>query len=201
MKELKEKLKLAILDQDALKELNKFGVTPELIEGLTDLKPATLDEAIANFNLQSDFDKKVTLALKTREDNLKAKYNFVEKEQDPTPAPAPGASPEMAALLAEFNKLSKRMDEKETLEKTNSLETKKAEAVELLKSKGIPAIYAANLDLTKDLNEQLPAVETAFQTDASAFGKPKPNTKLPTGDPANPDAISKENADEFKNIF
>jgi hypothetical protein len=204
MSELKQKLKLAVQDPDALKELTKFGLTPEIIEGIEDLKkPATFDEALTSFNLQSEFDKRIAKAINTREENLKAQFNFVAKEQTPpidTP-PTPGANPQLDALMAEFNKLAKRLDDKETLEKQTSLETKKANAVEALKSKGIPAIYVNNLDLDKDLNEQLPSVEAIFQTDAAAFGKPKPNTILPTGDPVNPAAISKEKAEEFKGLF
>ena len=74
MEELIKKLKLAAQDEQTAKELEKFGITTDQIEGIKDLKPpATFEEAIKTYNLQSDFDKKIAKALQTQKENLEAK--------------------------------------------------------------------------------------------------------------------------------
>jgi hypothetical protein len=191
-------------DSEASKELLKFGLTSELIEGIEDLKkPATLNEAITAFNLQSELDKVITKATQTREDNLKAKYNFVDKEQNPDPKPAtPPVNPEFEALQNQLKAITDKLAANEAEKKTLSLAAQKAKAVEILASKGIPAVYAANLDLEKDINDQLPTVEQAFQTDLSTFKISKlPNTKLPIGTPPDPTQLSKDLVEDFKKNF
>jgi hypothetical protein len=206
MKDLKEKLSVMLKDPEAAKELLKFGLTAEIVEGIEDLKkPATLNEAITAFNLQSELDKVITKATQTREDNLKAKYNFVDKEQpkpeDPK-GPTPPENPELAALQAQLKAITDTLAQNQAKEKENALLASRAKAVELLASKGIPAVYAGNLDLSKDINEQLPEVEKAFQTDLTTFKISKlPNTKLPLGTPPDPNQLSKEEQEAFKQNF
>lgn len=179
MTKIKEKLVLALKDEDTAKELEKFGLTIDLIEGFEELeKPATLDEAIRNFNLQSDLDKKLDKALKTREDNLKAKYNFVEKEQAEQKQETEAKDPALKALLDKLSAMEKWKEELEQEKQVQTLEQKKAAAVNLLSEHKIPAIYQSRFDLEKPLEEQLEAVTKEYEKDFGAAPR-QTGTRLP----------------------
>jgi len=203
MTKIREKLAIALNDADFAKELEKFGITAESLEGIEDLqKPETLDEALKTFNFQSDFDKRFTKALQTREENLRAKYDFVEKEQKPDPVDPKNPTPDKA-VLDYIKKLEKRLDDQDEAKKLESETSKKQKAIDLLKSKNIPEIYAGKFDLEKDLNEQLEGIHSDYQTDAETLIKSKlPNIKLPTGGSTQAGSkVSKEEAEEFKKQF
>ena len=202
MTKIKEKLLVASEDEDALKVLEQFGLTKDLIEGFDELeKPATLDEAIRNFNLQSDLDKKLDKAIKTREENLKAKYDFVEKEQTPDKKEPEAKDPAIKALLDELKEIKEWRKEQEEAKKVQTIEQKKAAAAERLKSENIPGIYVSILDLDKDLDEQLPAIKERFTKEFPEATKSK-GFKLPNptkGDDLN--KPSKQDEESFANSF
>ena len=203
MTKIREKLTIALNDVDFAKELEKFGITAESLEGIEDLKkPETLDEALKTFNFQSDFDKRFTKALQTREENLRAKYDFVEKEQKPDPVDPKNPTPDQA-VLDYIKKLEKRLDDQDEAKKLESETSKHQKAKDLLKSKNIPEVYTSKFDFEKDLNEQLEGINSEYQTDAETLIKSKlPNIKLPTGGPTKDGLkVSKEEAEEFKKQF
>lgn len=202
MKEFIKKLKLALADKDTAEELKKFGIEAENLEGLEDLeKPETLDEALKQFNLQSDFDKRVDKALKTREDNLKAKYDFVEKEQpkeDKTKVDTD--NPAMQAILDQMQKMSDELKNIKQEKAQESLAQKKERAVKLLSEKGIPKTYRHEFDYEKDLEEQLETVSNIFVEDGGSFkSEEKSRSRIPfPKKPAATNQPSKEEVEAFK---
>lgn len=189
MEELIKKLLLASQDEDTAKELKKFGIEPDQIEGYKDLKiPANLDEALKIKGVQSEFDRKLAKALATREENLKDKFNFVEKEQTTEEEEETNVKdPAIKAVLAQMKKMSDKLETFEKEKVQTTLAQKKSQVVENLKSKGIPSIYASAFDLEKDFEEQMETVQKQFDTDSGTILKDrKPGQKLPfprtTGD-------------------
>ena len=198
MTKIKEKLLVASQDEDALKVLEQFGLTKDFIEGYNELeKPATLDEALKSFNLQSDFDKRVDKALKTREDNLKAKYDFVEKEQKEDTKEPEVKDPAMKALLEEISEMKKWRQEQEEQKKVQTIEQKKSQAAEFLKSHNIPSIYGSKFDLEKPLEEQLDTVKGEYEKDFGTVAK-QPGIKMPVPRRVDDNKPSKSEVEEFK---
>lgn len=167
-----KKLSVALNDEDTAKGLESFGITTEQVEGLKELKiPATLNEALEIKEIQSEYDKKLAKAADTRETNLKAKYDFKEKEQqqDPNEGKTKYSDPALQALLEKLTEMEKWKEEQEQEKKTQTVEQKRAEFQKNLKDKGIPAVYVHELDLEKDFDSQFETVSKKFEEDGGSF--------------------------------
>lgn len=177
MEEIIKKLLLAAQDEDTAQGLKKFGIEPDQIEGLKDLKiPATLDEALTIKAVQSDFDKKVAKAIETRENNLKEKFDFVPKEQKQKEKEDEVNTDN--SVLEAINALKAELASLKQEKAQETLAQKEARLAADLKSKGIPAIYVKAFDLEKDLDEQMETVSKQFEEEFGTVVK-KPGQKLP----------------------
>jgi predicted nuclease with TOPRIM domain len=200
MEELIKKLKLALEDAGTAEELKKFGIEPEQIEGIKDLKvPATLEEALQIREIRSEFDKKIAKSLATREENLKSEFDFVKKEQKKEEEKNTVTDPAMKALLDEFQALKTKLEEKEKAELVQTAAQKKASAVEFLKSKSIPGVYVNLLNLEEDLEGQMESVSKQFEDDGGSFKAPRdPNRPPQPRNPGTKNEPSKEEVEAFK---
>lgn len=207
MKDLIAKLTVGLQDADTKKVLESIGITKSNLDKVTVIeKPETLDEALDNFEFRSEFDRRITKAVNTNETKLKEKFDFVEKEQEKKDDGKDKASTSKLDDNDPVQKLLKQMAEKiEALEKdkkTQSEQSKKTQALEKLKSKNIPDVYANLFDLDKDFDEQLVEIEKKFQADtAEIIKRSNPNIKLPNPDTGGKNTVSKENAERFKKMF
>lgn len=178
LEEFFKKLEVALGDKDTAEGLKSFGIEPDQLEGLKDLKiPATLDEALKLKEIQSEYDKRLAKAAETRENKLKSKFNFVEKAQEEEEEEEPDVKdPAMKAVLAQMKKMSDKLEAFENEKKQETLEQKKTRAREYLKSKGILPGYASELDLDKDFEEQFESVKEKFEADGGTIAteNPKP---------------------------
>lgn len=158
MDEFLEILKKALLeaglteDSDNFKsiyESKEFEAVKDKLE--TEL-PENFDQFLKLPNMQSEFDKRQTQAVKTREDNLKKKFDFKEKGGTP-PASEPNKE-----LLEKFTKLEERFKarDKQDLQKSKLVDAKK-----LLDEKKIPKSYLKHFDLDSEtsLKDQLGNIE------------------------------------------
>lgn len=205
MEEIIKKLMTALQDEDTAKELEKFGIKADQIEGYKDLKvPATLDEALENKEIQSEFDRRLAKAAETREENLKKKFDFKSKEeQPPKPSKEDNPDPMYQKLIEKLEQYDKRFEAMEKEKQQLTVAQKREKAQSLLKEKGIPPIYVHELDLEKDLDEQLETVSKRFEEEYKPFadkGK-KPGTKVPFPNGGGNNEPSKEEAAKFKSLF
>lgn len=206
--ELIEKLSLAQKDETAMKELEKFGVTTDKIEGLKDLKaPATLDEALENKEIQSEFDRRLAKAATTREERLKEKFDFKEKEQpkkeDPKGGDNQSDNPAMKAMMEQIQKMAERIESFEKEKQQMTIEQKKAKVLETLRSKNIPEVYVHEFDLEKDVDEQLDTVSKKFEEQFGQFQPKSPGAgrpPVPTVNGGN-GKPSKDDIEKFKSNF
>lgn len=149
---LKKVLKEAGLSEDSdnfktIYESKEFEVVKDKLD--TEL-PETFDQFLKLPNMQSEFDKRQTQAVKTREDNLKKKFDFKEKS---------GAEPEPNnELLEKFAKLEEKL---EARDKQDLQKSKLVDAGKLLSEKKIPKSYLKHFDLDSEtsLNDQLVNIE------------------------------------------
>lgn len=205
MEEIIKKLMTALQDEDTAKELEKFGIKADQIEGYKDLKvPATLDEALENKDIQSEFDRRLAKAAETREENLKKKFDFKSKEeQPPKPSKEDNPDPMYQKLIEKLEQYDKKFEAMEKEKQQLTVAQKREKAQSLLKEKGIPPIYVHELDLEKDLDEQLETVSKRFEEEFKPLadkGK-KPGTKVPFPSGAGNNEPSKEEAAKFKSLF
>lgn len=198
MTKIKEKLTLALADADTAKELEKFGITSDLLEGIEDLKtPETLDEALKAFNFQPEFDKRIAKSLSTREENLKAKYDFVEKDQAKVKKEeVKTQDPALQAVLDQLQELKDKLAQQDQDRAKETQAQKINRLTEDLKTNGIPAIYAKEFDLEKDLEDQFEAVKKQFETDFGTIAKPSSKLPFPKR-PETKNEPSKAEAEEF----
>ncbi|WP_417885517.1 hypothetical protein [Zunongwangia sp.] len=198
-----KKLGLALEDEDTAKALESFGIKPDQIEGFKDLAiPTNLDEALRIKGVQSDYDKRLGKAVQTREDNLKKKFNFVEKEEPDEEEEIETKDPAMKALLEEIKEMKKWRKEQEEAKQTETLEQKQQKAKDFLKSKGILPAYVHEMDLDKDFEEQFETVKTKFVEDGGTIATdPNPNPRqqrMPA--PRNQDGAKKPSKEDIAKI-
>ncbi|MEI6865559.1 hypothetical protein [Flavicella sp.] len=155
--ELLAALKAALLAAGLAEDSKEFkAIIAEPFKGVSDkleLKPpTTLDEALKLPGVQSEFDKKVTSATQTREDNLKAQWDFVEKGKDPK-------------IESPLEKKVREMEEANTARDVKeSLVSKTTTAEKLLEGKKIPKAFLKQFDFESEtsLEDQLEGVETTY---------------------------------------
>tara|TARA_B100000378_G_scaffold236018_1_gene202695 strand:- start:10206 stop:10826 length:621 start_codon:yes stop_codon:yes gene_type:complete len=173
-----KKLGVALEDEDTAKALESFGIKPDQIEGFKDLAiPTNLDEALKIKGVQSDYDKRLGKAAQTREDNLKKKFNFVEKEEPEEEEEIETKDPAMKAILAQMKKMGEEIQGFKAKEQQQTVEQKKQDARDFLKENKIPGVYVHEMDLEKDFKEQLEKLSEKVKEDG---------VSLETTEPANP---------------
>lgn len=130
---------------------------------------------------RKDVDKEVSGAKKVIEDNLKEKYDFVEKKADPgkDPQPKEGDVPAWAKELLDSNnelksKLAGFEGEKVKQSRVQMLEGKLKDVPETFKAQKLKDFGRMNFDSDESFNEYL----TEFDTDISAFNQEMADTKL-----------------------
>ena len=208
LEEFLKKLEVALEDKDTAEGLKSFGIEPEQIEGFKDLTiPTTLDEALKIKGVQSDYDKRLGKAAQTREEKLRSKFKFVEKdgeEEEEEEEEMNTDNPVIKSLMETVKELKKDLDQQKQEKQKETLAEKRTRAMEYLKSKGILPVYVHELDLEKDIEEQFDAVKKKFEEDGGLI---KPQTKPGAGrlpNPRNPGANnepSKEEVEAFKKVF
>lgn len=174
-----KKLGVALEDEDTTKALESFGIKPDQIEGFKDLAiPTNLDEALKIKGVQSDYDKRLGKAAQTREDNLKKKFNFVEKEEPEEEEEIETKDPAMKAILAQMKKMGEKLEKYETEKQQETQAQKQQKAKDFLKSKGILPAYVHEMDLDKDFEEQFETVKSKFEEDGGTIATdPNPNPR------------------------
>lgn len=177
-----KKLELALADKDTAEGLKSFGIEPEQLEGFKDLTiPTTLDEALKVREIQSEYDKRLGKAAQTREDNLKAKFNFVEKEdkKQPNEEEVKTDNTALKALMDKLSAMEKKLQEQEQEKQKLTIEQKRAEFAKNLKERGIPSVYVHELDLEKDFDSQFDAVSKKFEEEVGPIKNPGQRLPFP----------------------
>jgi len=168
----------AVLIKAGLKEDSQEfkAITAEPFKGVSDkleIKlPTTLDEALKLPSFQSEFDRKVTLSNQAREDNLKAKWDFVEK------GTAPKEETPLEKEVREMREANTKRDSKDILD------GKKASAKKLLEDKKIPQSFLKQFDFDSEtsIEDQLEGVETIYtEVKQGIVSESVGNSKFPTG--------------------
>lgn len=155
--ELLAALRTALLAAGLTEDSEQFkAIIAEPFKGISDkleLKlPTNLDEALKLPGVQSEFDKKVTSATQTREDNLKAKWDFVEKGKGPK---------EETPEQKEIRELRERLDGTDA---ASALAKKTTAAEKLLEGKKIPKAFLKHFDFKSEtsLEDQIEGVEEVY---------------------------------------
>jgi len=165
IQEFIKKLGIALDDEDTAKALESFGITSTNYEGIKDLNiPTTLDEALKDTSIQSEYDRRLGKAVQTREENLKSKYDFKEKDDTP-PSDPPSTNPALEALTKQLQAMQDKFSDLEKEKITQTLEQKKTAFTARLTEKGIPKIYASVFDPEKDMDSQMETVEKQYSED------------------------------------
>lgn len=193
MDELLKALKQALLDAGLKEDSEQFkNIMATKFEGLKkqlDLKlPTSFDEMLKIEGMQSEFDKRQTQAIKTREDNLKKQYDFVEKKADPNNPSVKEGDDETKQKL---DAIQKRLDKNEA---DKALNAKKETAKGLLSGKKIPESYLKHFDFNSETSiedqfieiekEHTNLVQSTINEHVGTGGFPK---GAPTGEVTGPE--------------
>lgn len=192
MDELIKALKAALLAGGLTEDSEQFknAIKPEHFEGLRlqlEMKqPTTFEESLKIPGFQSAFDKKITDATQTRENNLKEKWDFIEKGKAP------------AVETAEQKAIRELQEQQAKRDLADALKIKQTAAKSLLDGKKIPDVFLKHFDFNSEtaLEEQLKEVESTFTDIKQNIITSSIGTKLPLGKGANGE-VSKEEADNI----
>ena len=175
--ELLAALRTALIAAGLTEDSEQFkAIIAEPFKGISDkleLKlPTNLDDALKLPGMQSEFDKKITSATQTREDNLKSQWDFVKK------GTAPKTETPLEKEVREMKEANAQRDMKEAL----ALKTSTAE--KLLEGKKIPKAFLKHFDFKSEasLEDQVAGVEQVYtEVKQSIVGSAIDDGRLPLG--------------------
>lgn len=166
--ELVKAIVTELTKQGRLKEAKLFEIkdaaeVEDLVKGLTPEQKTFTELLSTEKDYQSEFDKLITKAVNTREEKLKAEYNFIKKEGDPDPTPDTRTAREkkLESDLEELRKLVVKSNSDTAVQKLRS------EAMSKLKEAKIPERYIQFFDLEdkeKSIDDQFTDIKTEFDS-------------------------------------